>query len=69
MPVLKLRYRLILYILTIIFIILSLIQVVYERFGYVLGILVYVLAAVTLFASCYYLVLALRYGVREKVKA
>ncbi len=68
MPVLRLRYRLLLYLLTAVFVTLSLIQVAAEVFCSIAGIVIYVLAAVTLgFSSCY-LVKDMRYGVKEKVR-
>ena len=68
MPVLRLRYRLLLYLLTVLFVALSLVQVVVGVFGRIVEIAVYIMAAVTLFSSCYYLATDMRYGVREKVR-
>lgn len=69
MPVLRLRYRLILYLLMILFATLSLVQAAAEVFHSIAGIVIYVFAAVTLFLSSYYLPKDLRYGVKEKVRA
>lgn len=68
MPGLKLRYKLLLYLLTILFVTLSLIQVITETFDNPVGIAVYSLATITLFLSCCYLAPDLRYGIREKVR-
>lgn len=66
-PALKLEYRLLLYIVTIIFAVLSLVNVVLEAFHFIVGIAFYVCAAVTLSASCYYLTVNIRHSVREKI--
>lgn len=67
-PALRLRYRLLLYLLTVIFGVLSLVQVIAEIFCFAVSIVIYVAAAVTLFVSCYYLMLDIRYGATKKVK-
>ncbi|MBP3475616.1 MAG: hypothetical protein J6K48_04775 [Lachnospiraceae bacterium] len=67
-PSLRFRYRMILYLLTIVCIALSLWHVAADCFPYVAGITVYVLAAVTLTASCYYIVVHIRHDIREVIK-
>lgn len=67
-PALRLRYRLLLYAATVLFVALSLINVGMRSLPYMAGIGSYVLAAGTLAASCYYLMLDIRYGVEEKLK-
>lgn len=66
-PALRLRYRLLLYILTIVFAALSLLNVINAIFPYIIGIICYTLAGCTLFATCYYLVRDIC-RMREKVK-
>lgn len=65
---LRLRYRLALYLLTILFATVSLVQVVTDVLTNVVGIAVYAMAALTLFGACYYLAVDLRSGVKEKVR-
>lgn len=67
-PVLRLRYRLLLYLGTVTCIILSLINVIIECFPYGIGIVFYALAACTLFASCYYLTVNINHHIKEKIK-
>lgn len=69
MPVLRLRYRLLVYLMTILFVTLSLVQVVAEVFGSIAGIVIYAMAAIMLFSACYYLVMDMRHGVKEKVRS
>lgn len=67
-PSLQLRYRILLYLVTIVCITLALVNVVLECFPYLAGILFYVLAAVTLTASSYYIVIHIRQDIREIIK-
>lgn len=67
MPILRLRDRLFLYVGTIIFGALALIHAIMETFHFMLGIVFYVCAAITLFASCYYMALDVRYNIRGKM--
>ncbi|MGN0351237.1 MAG: hypothetical protein ACI4ES_06250, partial [Roseburia sp.] len=67
-PPLRLRYRILLYFVTIICITLSLLDVTVHCFPYIAGIIFYVLAAVTLTASCYYVVIHIRQDIREIIK-
>lgn len=67
-PVLRLRYRLLLYLVTALFVTLSLVQVVTEVLGHIVGIVIYAMAAITLLCACYYLAVDLRYGIKEKVR-
>lgn len=67
-PSLRLRYRIFLYFVTIVCITLALVNVVFECFPYLAGILFYVLAAVTLTASCYYITIHIRQDIREIIK-
>lgn len=65
---LQLRYRILLYSLMIVFTVLSLISVTFSCFPYITNIFIYVLAACTMFLSCYYLVLDIRYAIGEVIK-
>lgn len=67
-PSLQLRYRIFLYFVTIVCITLALLNVALECFPYLAGILFYVLAAVTLTASCYYITIHIRQDIREIIK-
>lgn len=67
-PSLRLRYRIFLYFVTIVCITLALVNVAFACFTYLAGILFYVLAAVTLTASCYYLTIHIRQDIRESIK-
>lgn len=69
LPALRLRYQILLYLLTVLFMILSLVQVVAEVFCSIAGIVCYSLAAVTLFFSCCYLAEGIRHGAAERVKS
>ena len=64
MPKLRLRYRILLYFSMILFATLALINVALSCFSDVVGIIIYVLAAFTLFSGAYYLVFDLRNGFR-----
>jgi len=67
-PVLRFRYRILLYLLTLVFTVLSLFHVTTEYFSYVIGMLFYVLAGCSLFASSYYLVVNVKRSMNEKIK-
>lgn len=67
-PSLRLRQRIFLYFVTIVCITLSLLDVTVHCFPYFAGIIVYVLAAVTLTASCYYIIVHIRKEIRETIK-
>lgn len=67
-PTLKLRYRLLLYTAAVLFSLLSLISVNEDKFPYIMEMILYVLAAGTLFPSCYYLTVDIKYGIKEKIK-
>ena len=67
-PYLRLRHRLFLYLLMVLFAALALISVILECFPYIIEIVFYVLAAVTLFSGSYYLIQDIRYGVKEIIK-
>lgn len=68
LPPLRLRYRLLLYFVTAICVALSLIEVTFQYFPYAAGIAIYGLAAVTLAASCYYIIVYLRRDIRETIR-
>lgn len=68
LPDLRLRCRLLLYSVSIIFVALSMIDVIGNIFSEMVGPVLYALATCSLFASCYYLILDIKYGVMEKVK-
>lgn len=67
-PSLRLRYRIFLYFVTIVFIALSLLNVALVCFPYMVGIIFYVLAAITLTASGYYIAIHVRQDIREIIK-
>lgn len=67
MPCLNLGEKLLLYATAVSFAALSLIDTASGVLPYFAGILIYVLAACTLSASCYYLVVDIRYEIKEKV--
>lgn len=67
-PTLRLRCKLLLYAMTILFALLSIVNVINEMFPDVVGILCYILAACTLVVSCYYLIADMKYGVKQKIK-
>lgn len=67
-PSLRLRQRMILYFVTLVCIMLSLLDVMVHCFPYIAGIIVYVLAAATLTASCYYIIVHIRKEIRETIK-
>lgn len=68
LPKLRLPYRLLLYFFMVLFAILAMVNVVFECFTYMVGIVCYVLAACTLFTGCYYLILDVKYGIRDIIK-
>ena len=67
-PSLRLQYRIILYFVTIVCITLALVNVAFACFPYLAGIIFYVLAAVTLTASCYYIAIHIRQDNRKIIK-
>lgn len=67
-PALRLRYRIILYLLTIVCITLALLDVAVNCFPYIAGITFYVMAAVTLTASSYYIIVHIRQDIEETIK-
>lgn len=67
-PSLRLRYRLLLYVVTLICIVLALLHAALDCFPYFVGIVCYVLAAVTLTVSCYYITIHIRQDIREIIK-
>lgn len=67
-PRLYLRYRLLLYFLMLVFVMFALISVAFECFSYMIEIVLYVLAAITLFMGSYYLTLDIRYVIKEIIK-
>lgn len=68
MPKLPLVIRILLYMSTIAFAILAVVNAVFEIFPMIQGIVIYVLAALTLFMSCFYLTLDIIHGVNDVVK-
>lgn len=67
-PSLRLQYRIFLYLVTIVCVMLSMFQVAFECFPYLAGITFYVLAALTLTVSCYYIIIHIRQDIREVIK-
>lgn len=68
MPKLKLRYRILLYISMVLFSSLALFQVATGAFAETAGLLIYVLAAATLFSGTYYLIQDCRKGIGSTIK-
>ncbi|MGN0364757.1 MAG: hypothetical protein ACI4E5_02305 [Suilimivivens sp.] len=68
MPSLCLQYRFLLYFVTTVCIALALLDVTVHCFPYIVGITFYVLAAITLTASCYYIIIHIRQDIREIIK-
>lgn len=64
-PALRLRNRLLFYLITLVCIGLSLFHVMTEYFPYEIGIVFYVLAAGTLSVSCYYLITNIKYNIKK----
>ena len=67
-PTLRLRYRILLYVVTIICMILALLNAAFACFPYLAGITIYVLAAITLTASCYYVTIYTQKDITEIIK-
>ncbi len=67
-PSLRFRYRVFLYFVTIACITLALLDVTVHCFPYIASIIFYVSAAVTLTASCYYIIIHIRQDIREIIK-
>lgn len=67
-PSLPLRYRIILYLITLVCMALSLLNVAVNCFSDIVGIICYVLAAITLTISCYYIIVHIRQDIRDTIK-
>lgn len=67
-PSLCLPYRIFLYFVTIVCCILAMLDVTVHCFPYISGIIFYVLAALTLAASSYYIIIHIRQTIRETIK-
>ncbi len=65
---LRLRYQILLYVVTIICMILALLNTAFACFAYLVGITFYVLAAITLIASCYYVTIYTKKDIIEIIK-
>lgn len=68
LPKLRFRYRFLLYCLTILFVVLAMLSVVFHCFSEVIEIVCYALAAVTIFPGSCYLAVDIRYGVQNVIK-
>lgn len=68
LPGMPLGFRLLLYLLMVLFAALAIISAVFECFPYMAEMTFYVLAAVTLFAGSCYLIRDIRYGIKEIIK-
>lgn len=62
------KIKLLLYMATIAFAVLALVQVITKPFNEIVGIILYVLAAITFFTSCFYVTLDIKYGVTSKIR-
>ena len=67
-PSLRLKYRILLYLLTVVCSTLALLNAAIDCFPYIAGILFYVSAAVTFAASCYYIIIHIRQDIKETIK-
>lgn len=65
---LRLRYRILLYFVTIVCIALALLNAAFACFPYLAGITFYALAAITLTVSCYDIIIHIRQDIREVIK-
>ena len=68
LPKIKGKFRLLLYLVTLVFCILSVAETVFGYFPFAIEIAIYVIAAVTLTVTCFYLVGDLKRGVKEAVR-
>lgn len=68
MPYLNLGCRLLLYAATVVLAALSLMDTIWDILPDFAGIMIYVMAACTLFCACCYLVRDIKYGIKEKIK-
>lgn len=67
-PKLKMGLRLLLYFVTLLLGILSIVETIYGYFYPSIDIIIYVIAAVGVFSSCYYLIFDFKYGIKFKVR-
>lgn len=67
-PGLRIGFRLLLYIITLFFCVLSIAETIYGYFHFAVDIVIYVIAACSLTAACYYLIQDLRGGVKEIIR-
>ncbi|MFT3986013.1 MAG: hypothetical protein QM697_19110, partial [Lachnospiraceae bacterium] len=68
MPRLSLGNKILFYILAIIFAMLSLADVIYGLFPFLVGIIISTVSAIIFFGACYYLIRDINYGITEKIK-
>lgn len=68
LPKLRLRYRLLLYFFTAVFVALATVSAALQCFSETIAVVFYFLAAVFLTAGCYYLVRDIRHGIKEIIK-
>lgn len=68
LPKIKGKFRLLLYLVTLVFCALSVAETMFGYFPFAIEIAVYVIAAVTLTAACFYLAGDLKRGIREVVR-
>ncbi|MFT4005662.1 MAG: hypothetical protein QM683_08485 [Lacrimispora sp.] len=67
-PQLRVKFRLLLYLASLIFGALSIMETILGYFYPVVDIIIYVIAACGIFLSCYYLICNFNYGIRLKVR-
>ena len=67
-PRLQFRQTLLLYFAMVLFSGLAIADVILKLFPFALGIVIYVLAAITLFSGCYYLIVDLKHDINDVVK-
>lgn len=67
-PEMKVQFRLLLYLASLIFGALSIAETLYGYFHPAIDIIIYVIAACGIFSSCYYLVYDFTYGIRVKIR-
>lgn len=67
-PKLKVQFRLLLYLASLIFGALSIAETLYGYFYPAIDIILYVIAACVIFSSCYYIIYDFTYGVKLKIR-
>lgn len=69
LPKLRVGFRLLLYAITLFFCVLSIAETVYGYFSFMVDIVIYVVAAVSLTVACFYLIQNIKEGIRRSLRA